>query len=637
MGRGKDFPTAAGVLRAIVVRVSLATLIVVIGELVFRGAGDTTRWLLDAKAVLAVSVFYVTLCICGLELICTLPIAFSILSATFWIYSFADRVKVAKLGIPATPTDLLLSQQYLEVSYIMWGRLAYVVATFGLAILVALVIWFWKRSSGRSTSRRSLIIALRVACISLAVFLVATPDYNVHGTRFRRSPIADRLDAWGIHNLNFDPAANARANGQLLSFLMNVRSVMIHPPAGYDEDRIKAVLGFATQPGPAPVHDPVDVVIIMSEALWDPTNLPGLRFDDPLFTAADITQRGTMFSPVFGGYTANTEFEVLTRISNGTLPTGSIPYIQYVGRPMESLATDFRRVGYTATALHPFDGNFWNRRNVYSDLGFQVFRDRDTFVHRDMTGPFINDHALAGEINSILDTGGQAHFVFAVSLEGHAPYTGGMYRYANRVVVHDDNHQLTDDAHDQISTYASGVRDAIHGFNEVVAHAKASGRKTLIVMFGDHLPSLGDNYMVYRQAGFLASGNQSRWTADDQERMHSVPLLVWSNLEGVMDLPKEPFSPIYLGSKIKRQVGLRENPLDAMLERTERLFPVVSQVYSRASTGTSSSGMPSDNPAIDDYRVVAYDLLLGQGFAEKIIGPAVVTGRQEHPIPMSTQ
>jgi phosphoglycerol transferase MdoB-like AlkP superfamily enzyme len=609
----------------VALRLLLGTCVVLVGETIFRGSRDTASWAVSAGAALLASIVYVALCGCALELLCSMPTAFSLLAAVFWMYSFADGAKLAKLGIPATPSDLLLSQQYLEVSYMMWGPFAYVVAVVAACLLLTALVWAWKRTTGRHSARRWATIALRVMCLIFVVFVVAVPDYNVHGTRFRRSPIADRLDKWGIHNLNFDPAANTRANGQLLSFLMNARSATIHPPLGYGEAMIRAALtpGIdSTQETPSLGRDEApDVVIIMSEAFWDPTRLPGLRFEDPLLAAADTTQRGTMFSPVFGGYTANTEFELLTRISNGTLPAGSIPYVQYVRRPMNSLAMDFRRAGYSTTALHPFDGNFWNRRNVYRNLGFQAFRDKDAFLHRDMTGPFINDHALAGEIDATLDSGTGPHFVFAVSLQGHAPYTGGMYRYASRVAVHDDTGHLSDDAIDQLSTYASGVRDAVQGFNEVVAHARRSRRKTMVVMFGDHLPSLGDHYMVYRQAGLLGSSNQSAWSDLDEEHMHSVPLLVWSNVGASMDLPTRPFSPIYLAGRIKREAGLPAGPLDIMLERMEHAYPVVSQAYSRDAAGRTVRGMPANVSLVNNYRAVCYDLLLGRGFTENILHP----------------
>ena len=58
---------------------------------------------------------------------------------------------------------------------------------------------------------------------------------------------------------------------------------------------------------------------------------------------------GSMFSPEFGGMTANVEFEALTGFSNAFLPYGSIPYQQYVRGPVPSLATFFRSEGYETT------------------------------------------------------------------------------------------------------------------------------------------------------------------------------------------------------------------------------------------------------------------------------------------------
>ncbi len=60
-----------------------------------------------------------------------------------------------------------------------------------------------------------------------------------------------------------------------------------------------------------------------------------------------------MFSPEFGGMTANIEFEALTGFSNAFLPAGSIPYQQYVRTPTPSLATFLKSEGYEARAIHP--------------------------------------------------------------------------------------------------------------------------------------------------------------------------------------------------------------------------------------------------------------------------------------------
>lgn len=590
--------------------------------MIFRGALETWRWMTISPAAMAATVLFVALFLFGLQLLTSFTGAAVTTSTLFWVLSFADHVKVAKLGVPATPTDLLLSQQYLEVSYMMWGHLAYVALAIG-AILAVAVIWLiYRRAKRAERSNSTWVTIAQVVVIAGIIGVISIPDYNYYSARYRHSPVADMLDSWGIHNRNFDPLSNATSNGQLLAFLMNVRAAMIHPPEGYNADKVIAALAAGTSTPPSAASQP-DVVVIMSEAFWDPGELPGVTYSDPLLHAARTSQRGSLFSPVFGGYTSNTEFEFLTRVSNGILPTGSIPYVQYVTRPTLSLANDFTAAGYEAIALHPFDGNFWNRRKVYKDFGFQSFDDRETFVHRDMTGPFINDHALAEEINMKLDGSPGPHFVFAVSLQSHAPYTGGMYRYINRVTVNDDARKLSDDAKDQLSTYASGVRDAVASFNQVVDHAEKSGRKTIVVMFGDHLPALGDDYMLYKQTGFLKVADPSQWTSADQERMHTVPLLVWSNSDARLDLPEEAFSPIYLGYRIKQMAGINLNNIDALMHRMASAWPIISQVYSKDSSGRTFRGMPQGSSA-RDYALVAYDLLLGKQYARSEETPTPV-------------
>ena len=97
-----------------------------------------------------------------------------------------------------------------------------------------------------------------------------------------------------------------------------------------------------------------DIIIVMSESFWDPTRLPGVKITpDPIANVRKL-RSGSMFSPEFGGMTANVEFEALTGFSNAFLPYGSIPYQQYVRGTMPSLATFLKSEGYRTRAIHPF-------------------------------------------------------------------------------------------------------------------------------------------------------------------------------------------------------------------------------------------------------------------------------------------
>ena len=139
---------------------------------------------------------------------------------------------------------------------------------------------------------------------------------------------------------------------------------------------------------------------------------------------------GSMFSPEFGGMTANVEFEALTGFSNAFLPYGSIPYQQYVRGPVPSLATFFRSEGYETTAIHPFEGWFWNRTHVYDAFGFDRFLSIEKLPPMAWRGPLVSDDALTDEIIRRADATERPFFTFAVSLQGHGPYEPNRYRDA---------------------------------------------------------------------------------------------------------------------------------------------------------------------------------------------------------------
>ena len=88
-----------------------------------------------------------------------------------------------------------------------------------------------------------------------------------------------------------------------------------------------------------PAAERPDIIMVMSESFWDPTRLPGVTITPDPIPNVRALQSGHVFSPEFGGMTANVEFEALTGFSNAFLPYGSIPYQQYVREPLPSLAT----------------------------------------------------------------------------------------------------------------------------------------------------------------------------------------------------------------------------------------------------------------------------------------------------------
>lgn len=624
----KDWKIARRCLRRVALTAAAygigALVTVLVGEMLFRGGWATLQWCVTAPAAVLCSALFVELCQMALTLVFTRCTAWSLLSLIYWVFSLADRAKFSRLGTPAMPSDLLLSSQYGKLAFMLWGwHWIWIAVVCGLSLVI---IGYWlKRSGARFFSIRSMGfwgMGLRVICLASVVLLVTGPDYNFKNARFRHSVIASQLDSWGISNLNWDPVMNVMTNGQLLAFLMNAKSALPHRPSGYGA----ALVATALDQTPPVDDDPhqierPDVIVIMSEALWDPMLLPKVRYSDLLFGRLKYAKRGTLFSPVFGGYTANTEFEFLTRLSNAYLPAGGVPYMQYINRPLSSLARDFVAHGYQATALHPFDGHFWNRDSVYPHLGFSRFVDGRGFVAQKRTPPYISDASMAKEIIAVAEQGASPHFIFTVSVQNHGPYLDGATRYASesRVEVFDDSGRLTSTAKDILSTYATGVRDAVCSFDEVVNFYRKNKRPAIVMMFGDHLPFLGDDFMVYRQTGYLSTANQSQWTRVEQERMHGTPIVVWSNEPKVIALPRESVSPIYLGTMLKLVAGMPRNSMDVLLTHLMAQYPVLAQFYSRNSSGEVYEGAAPRKGVVAGYSAIVYDELFGENYATKLI------------------
>jgi len=516
-----------------------------------------------------------------------------------------SREKQRYLSDPLYPSDLLFARQINELLPVMVKAhpvAALVTGVAGIAAVAALVyitLAAWNRFpvlSSRARLSRLLVVL---------PFLVGfTPIMNAGGSTWLR----DRL---GIVPMMWDQTANYRHNGFLLAFGMNVPMSKVFAPPGYSAQAIDRIpvdpAAFTVARKPAP-----DVIVIMSESLWDPTRLPGVTFQtDPMPTIRSM-QAGDIFSPEFGGMTANVEFEALTGFSNAFLPYGGIPYQQYVRQPLPSLATLFKEKGYTSIAMHPFAGWFWNRDNVYRDLGFDSFLSQDQLPELEKRGMFASDAALTEQIIQAADTVEQPLFLFAVTLQGHGPYEAD--RYAEYKISLDSD--LSAGAAQQLATFAEGVRQADESLSTLMRWAEGRQRETIIVLFGDHLPPLG---RVYMESGYMKDAVATRRaTLETMKREHETPLVVWSSKTGpVKNLGT--ISPSLLPYHIVRSAGFTDPFYTGLLGEVAAKYSVIDRYMlvgadERAFPGWNESGNAVDQ-ALQNHRMLQYDMMFGKQHA----------------------
>jgi phosphoglycerol transferase MdoB-like AlkP superfamily enzyme len=523
--------------------------------------------------------------------------------------AFISHEKARYLGDPLYPADILYARQILDLLPLLarerpWTMVAVVAGAVGGVALLIAALMLWRRKA--PIALRGRILRLAVALPVLASF-ASVMDYSTF------SWVRDRLS---ISPIMWDQKENYSHNGFAAAFILNVPMADVAKPKGYSK---KAIESLAAGPAISVPSDAPDIIIVMNESFWDATRLPNTKITPDPIPTVRANLSGEMFSPEFGGTTANIEFEALTGFSNAFLPYGSIPYQQYMRRPMPSLASFLGSQGYVTRALHPFAKWFWNRGTTYKDFGFDSFMSEENLPPLDTHGPLVSDKALFNEIIREADQQKRPFFFFAVTLQNHGPYEP--FRYTDPTI---DVETTADDASKQsILSYAQGTADGDKALASLMDWAKHRKRHTILVMFGDHLPPLGPAYVA---TGFLKDNVAPRSGPVDKMKMdHETPLVIWSNRSGsVRDVGT--ISPSLIPLYVLKLAGIEHPYYTGFLSQVRDRYPVVYRQMLIGADGNAVDNWQKKEPAdpvLRDFRLIQYDQMFGKEYASPKFFPAM--------------
>jgi phosphoglycerol transferase MdoB-like AlkP superfamily enzyme len=313
-----------------------------------------------------------------------------------------------------------------------------------------------------------------------------------------------------------------------------------------------------------------NIVIVLSESFWDPTQIPGVKFSrDPIPTFHALQEKythGTMLSPQYGGGTANVELEVLSGNSMRFLPADEIAYEKVIDHPVDSIASILGRQGYKSTVISPFNNWYVNSVNVYKRFGFSHFIPLEFFDPDEYVGPYIGDHAVAKRIIEESKRSSGPDLIFANTMENHYHYWANKFK-RNSINIRGN---MSDDAISILETYAQGASGADSMLKELVTYFGQLKEPTILVFFGDHLPHLETDYYVYQKSGYIQGPDDPNFL----EKMYTVPLLVWNNY-----LPESQeilrMSPSFLSPYILKLAKLQGSNYTDFLYNLSKRIPII--------------------------------------------------------------
>lgn len=412
----------------------------------------------------------------------------------------------------------------------------------------------------------------------------------------------------------FTPAYMTKVNGMAVTFAMDLAYVAVDKPEGYSAEEAQKTLEqygntdnvFAddeentndskNRGEDANNKDLPNIIVIMDEAFSDlsvvgdlETNEDYMPFMHKMQQGADNTITGYAQVSVCGGNTANSEFEFLTGNTMSFLPSGSIPYQQYITKDTPSLASYLASLGYETYAQHPYYASGWNREKVYPLIGFEHLNFIDDYANKTYVRKYVSDDA---DMQHIIDTyenkeDGKPAFIFNVTMQNHGGYTDAFSDLSEDVHATNYNSEVLD-------RYLSLIRLTDQSLEKLVDYFSNVDEKTVIVFFGDHQPS--DAVAAQIQDSMLLPGES---VPDEQLRKrYLVPYLVWANYD-IDGATQQNTSLNYLSAEVLKAAGVPTDAYQNFLLDLQKSYPVMS-----AAGRTDASD--ADENMLSTYKKLQY-------------------------------
>lgn len=408
-------------------------------------------------------------------------------------------------------------------------------------------------------------------------------------------------------------------NGYILSFFMNVQYLQVEKPQGYTADRVEEILDdYDTTVTEQKVQKEPNIIMIMNEAFSElsvvgeyDTNTEYLSFWNGL---RDNTVRGSLLVSVYGGGTCNSEYEVLTGNSMAFLANGSIAYQQYINGEDQTggMARSLKDAGYTCYAMHPLGGGNWNRTNVYKAMGFDRFYDIEDFdgdleLVRDR---FIGDLDTYKKIIDIYENkkDDKPLFLFDVTVQNH----GG---YESNAEFEEPVELLGTTSYPKVNEYLSLLKISDDAFSYLVRYFENVDEPTMIVMFGDHQPSVEEEFYEELKGKKLAE-----WSLEETQERYQVPFIIWTNYE-IESQEIELLSANYLGGLVYEYAGLPMPKYYSFMEQMRKEIPAVNSLGYMDADGKWYSWQDdsSYSDVLQKYRYLHYNSALDKSHTSRAL------------------
>ncbi len=492
------------------------------------------------------------------------------------IFGLANHYVMLFRTTPFVPWDIFSIRTAASVAsnydFVLSSRVVVITIVF---IVMMIAVHFIDYKMKMKFRFRVIPLAAVVCCLCVFVNMLQDEDFQTKNY---------------LYPFLFTPAYMTQVNGMAVTFTMDLEYVVVDKPSDYSKENAQKVLDEYADENKARNTKLPNIIVVMDESFSDlsvlgnfTTNTDYMPFIHQLQKNADNTISGNLNVSVCGGNTANTEFEFLTGNSMSFLPTGSIPYQQYIKGTTPSLASYLKTLGYKTYAQHPYYSTGWNRDKVYEWMGFDDMTFIDGYSSRNYVRNYISDESSFEQIIKTFEEKeeGSSAFIFNVTMQNHGGYSESYYNFSNSVVALGKNN-------DSLNQYLSLISVTDEAFRKLIDYFKGVDEDTIVVFFGDHQPNDAVTSSIVQ-------------TQENDYNRYQVPYIIWANFD-IDSASNADTSVNYLAANVLKAAGVQTSDYQNYLLSLEEKWPIVSAI--RTEKGKNAS-----DDDLKEYQKLQYYML----------------------------
>ena len=513
------------------------------------------------------------------------------------IFSLTNYFTTTFRGIPILASDLTIMGTAMNVvgNYKYSLDLTRTITLLGLIAWCILLFRVKRLRLPKGKKRISAILGSAAICFASFWIMIYTPVMTV-------TPMHVTVNT-------FRPIKSYRKNGCVLTFMRSIQLMIIHKPDGYSAnaaEEIAAPYRSETSSGNAKTPN---VIAIMDEAFADLQAVGDFRTSEDVMpfyhSLTKNTVKGFSYVSVFGGQTANTEFEFLTGLSKAFVPASATPYQLYIKSLLPGLTTHLGNQDYQGMlAFHPFRANGYNRDHVYPNLGFSDFislKDLDVSAS-DKIRNFVSD---AADFQVIIDQYEQAKkksnapfYLFNVTMQNHSGYDQDFDNLDMPISIE----EKCDDP--ELKRYLNLIHHSDTALKSLIEYFSKQKDPTVIVFFGDHEPGLSNE--VYST---ILGKNVEKLSAEENMNLYKTPFLIWANYD-IEEQENVNISMNYLSTLMLESTGMKLSPFNQFLLDIHKQIPVLTTNGYFGEDGSYYSLKDESSPyyeSLRKYQILQYN------------------------------